>query len=455
MTRARLVAETDGKSLGGQTNSDTQSQQPVHSPWQQNRHRLQSHETFQKDPVRNRLNSSDSLSSTPSTYLQEGSEGPFGNKQIFQQHSFDHYHVASTPMQGHGWDNYSLHSSSEVGSEYHGSETPLLPSAQDDHSNFSVNRSLSFRTGSDIDDVPEQERVEPTKRGGFASNFFSNRRRAQTTSPPTLSHLLENEAVSSQAMSEDLRVNDEIIKHLRVPTLEKGRSGDPFSHDFTSKSPSNFQMEDLNNPARESPWKNNIFGRPSMDTVPTHSLSSAESNPGTDEGIVLPLNFGPTSGDVPNAVAESVLQTDSSRALNDKFDFDPPLQECQEWCNKIGFNVKDSFQTPNNSRDGEGSWNNMNSTVGPDKDDLDQSSLSQLLNNFQGGLTFTPSSADLSPSPFVSKIDPELSGRVAEDAETWEESEGKGTKQKSEVPSSSSIFSNVRRSSNRKKKNKS
>merc|ERR1719276_688384 len=74
-----------------------------------------------------------------------------------------------------GWENYSVHSSSGVGSECHGSEASLHPGGQDDQSHFSITHSMSFPDASDTDDVVTAKQEVSTRRFGFGSSFFSGR----------------------------------------------------------------------------------------------------------------------------------------------------------------------------------------------------------------------------------------------------------------------------------------
>ena len=329
MTRARLATESNVeiagnhqslKSGGNQRYSVRIRSDEYGNRLKPTRQRFRSHDGISP---RNRINSSESLSSAPPDVVHYGDPR--------QLNSFSPRNPIRKSYSHEGHDNVSVTSFNSIGSEYisdmSGVHT-IQSSLNEDASRYSLNQTLSFSSENRANEVPREE----TSRGGTALFDSSNRRRALTASPPTLSNLLEDKPLTNAFLNQNKSGSQGLGLFHYV-----GQTSAPSSR---GPSPTSLQLQ-----SDQSDIWGDIFGRPESITMAptlTQSFESLETKNGNGS---LPTRAfrrqASLGGMVPNSVAESVLDpsppqhqgSTHSELLSSSQLFGGPLRSAASWGN--------------------------------------------------------------------------------------------------------------------------
>jgi len=326
MTRARLATESSVEIAGNHQSLKTGGNQRYSVRIRSDeyghrlkptRQRFRSHDGISP---RNRINSSESLSSAPPDVVHYGDPR--------QRNSFSPRNPIRKSYSHEGHDNVSVTSFNSIGSEYMSDMSgvhTIQSSLNEDASRYSLNQTLSFSSENRANEVPREE----TSKGGIALFDSSNRRRALTASPPTLSNLLEDKPLTNAFLNQN----------------ESGAQGLGLFHyvgqksDSSSRgpSPTTLQLQ-----SDQSDIWGDIFGRPESITVAPTLTQSFESLETKNDNGSLPtrafIRQNSLGGMVPNSVAESVLDpsppqhqgSTHSKLLGSQL-FGGPLRSAVSW----------------------------------------------------------------------------------------------------------------------------
>lgn len=330
MTRARLASESAKERNGSHPSYQSGGNQRysvLHRPddygsrLKPNRQRFRSHDGFSS---RNRVNSSESLSSAPPDVFQ--------HVDPRQMKAYSPRNIIRHSFSNEGYDNASVTSFNSIGSEYIGSDLSGVHTIQtplnEDASRYSLNQSMSFSSENRAQEV---SREDPSRvvTGLFDS---SNRRRASTGSPPTLSNLLEDKPLTNAFFNEHNSgaQNLGLFHYVGKKSAPSSRGASP-----TSLLQSN--QSDI--------W-GDIFSRSESLTMASTLTQSFDSSGTNDNGGFIPthnsrsfLRQNSLGGTVPNSVAESVLDpsppknersTQNNLAKNSQL-FSEPLRNTASW----------------------------------------------------------------------------------------------------------------------------